>query len=247
MTRPSNQFIEQHYFELFRKVYSLPHGEIKYTDKPDVIIKGAQTIGIEIANLYISDGSDPASEQVQRVRREQVRKRAQLIHQTNGGRNIELSIDFEPSKPIVQIEPIAEAIASLAMSVQNQPSGALNRSFFGHIPELRFVYCNTNEYQDAQWRSVQTFEVPLLSVARLQQIVSEKSTKRHGYQKCDTYWLLLVVDFMDSAQDQQLNWPTDSRIVCSSFEQILVYKPQFNEVLNVPQAISDIWIPTVDC
>jgi hypothetical protein len=240
MTRPSNQFIEKHYFELFREAYSLPVGEIKYTDKPDVIIKGAQTIGIEIANLYISDGADPASEQVQRGRRENVRKRAQLIHQENGGRSIELSIDFEPNEPILQIEPVAQAIASLAMSVQNQPSGQLNRSLLNHIPEVRFIYCNSDEYPDAQWRSVQCFNVPLLSATRLQQLVAEKSDKRSGYQKCDVYWLLLIVDFMDSAQDQQLDWPSNSPMVCSAFEKVLVYKPQFNEVLNVPLLVSDI-------
>ncbi|MGO9619984.1 MAG: hypothetical protein ACLPT6_01085 [Desulfobaccales bacterium] len=42
----SNQKIERHYFELFRKIYQLPDGEIKFGDKPDVIINGDKRVDI---------------------------------------------------------------------------------------------------------------------------------------------------------------------------------------------------------
>ena len=51
MDRPSNAQIERHYFERFRNDFPLPAGEIIYTDKPDVIIRGGSTLGIEITNL----------------------------------------------------------------------------------------------------------------------------------------------------------------------------------------------------
>ena len=62
MSRPSNQTIEQYYFELFATHYDMPAGAVVFTDKPDVIVRGERTIGIEIANLYIASGADPASE-----------------------------------------------------------------------------------------------------------------------------------------------------------------------------------------
>src|SRR5271170_1864401 len=56
---------ERYYFEKFRLQAALPHGEITYGDKPDVIIAGDRTtIGIEITNLYLEDGKNSASEQV---------------------------------------------------------------------------------------------------------------------------------------------------------------------------------------
>lgn len=50
MSRPRNAEIERYYFELFRQVYAVPAGEIEYTDKPDVIVRGDSTLGIEITN-----------------------------------------------------------------------------------------------------------------------------------------------------------------------------------------------------
>ncbi len=63
MAKISNKEIEKNYFELFRKKYSLPLGQIEYGDKPDVIIYGPKKIGIEITNFYLEDGSLSKSEQ----------------------------------------------------------------------------------------------------------------------------------------------------------------------------------------
>src|SRR5688572_5031435 len=106
MSRPTNQTIERCYFELFASHYNMPAGAVVFTDKPDVIVRGERAIGIEIANLYVASGADPASEQVQRVRRLQVIERAQSLHYASGGRRIELSVDFDPKYPIRDIEPL---------------------------------------------------------------------------------------------------------------------------------------------
>jgi hypothetical protein len=68
----TNRDIEEHYFERFRKAYELPPGVVSYADKPDVLIKGSRTVGIEIANFYLQPGSAPGSEQRQRERRRDV-------------------------------------------------------------------------------------------------------------------------------------------------------------------------------
>lgn len=235
MSRPSNQTVERYYFELFRSHYEVPDGEIVFTDKPDIVVRGTQTIGIEIANLYITSGSDSASEQVQRTRRFQVLERAQKLHYDSGGRSTELSVDFDPEYPINELDPISQALAAIAKEVQNFPSGQVSPFLFKHVPELRFLYHNEQEYADAKWRSVQGHRVPSLSLERLSEIVSDKTKKLQAYQKCDVYWLLLVVDFMDFAQDQELNWPTGVVFDKSPFERILLYKPQFAQVVQVPQ------------
>jgi hypothetical protein len=45
---------------------------------------------------------------------------------------------------------------------------------------------------------------------------------------------MLVVDFMDPAQDQDLQWPVDAEQIRSPFERVLLYKPQFAQVVQVP-------------
>ena len=55
------------------------------------------------------------------------------------------------------------------------------------------------------------------------------------YQPCTEYWLLLVIDFMDAAQNQEIRLPVDFRLGESAFEKVLLYKPQFGEVVEVPK------------
>ena len=235
MSSQRNQTIERHYFEQFRSHYELPAGEIVFTDRPDVIVRGAKSIGIEIANLYLASGADPASEQAQRPRRLQILERAQELHRSSGGRRIELSVGFSPEHPICELDPIARALAAIATMIENDPSGPVIPARFGHVPELHYVYHNQNEYADAKWRHVPGYSVPLLSFERLRAQILDKTGKLRNYQLCDAYWLLLVVDFMDSAQDQDLQWPPGEVFTTTPFERILLYKSQFGEVLQVPQ------------
>lgn len=236
MPRPTNREIEQYYFDLFRSHYALPDGRIEYADKPDVIVHGARRLGIEIANLYIADGSDPASEQVQRRRREQVLERAQSLHLASGGRRIELSAAFDPREPILEIDPLARKLAEIAVRVQGSP-GQVDSLTFDHVPELTFLYHSGKEYSNAKWRCAQSYATPFVSVERVRQLVAEKAAKAVDYDKdCEAYWLLLVVDFMDPAQDAFVEWPDGTALARSPFERILIYKPQFGQVVEAPQA-----------
>ncbi len=85
MPKLSQSAVEQHYFEKFRNSFQLPSGTVAYGDKPDIIITGEMTIGIEITNFYLEEGANPASEQVQRKLRDAVLSMAQNIHHGNGG------------------------------------------------------------------------------------------------------------------------------------------------------------------
>jgi hypothetical protein len=234
MSRPSTRAVERHYFEQFRSHYQLPVGEVEYGDKPDVVIRGPETIGIEIARLYVRAGNDPASEQVQRVRRREVLDRAQALHLSTGGTRIELSVDFQPERPVTQVEPVAKALAALADRTAELPSGLIDPSLFADTPEVRLVYRNANEYIDATWRAVQSHTVPSLAIDRVRTVIREKAEKAQTYRHCNAYWLLLVVDLMDRAQDQDLEWPANGAAVESPFERVLLYKPQFGHVVQVP-------------
>ena len=94
MNKLSNQEIEKHYFEMFRKDYPLPPGSIMYGDAPDVILEGVKKIGIEITNFYIEDGSLSESEQSQKKLREKVVSTAQRMYLAEAGRNLRLHLDL---------------------------------------------------------------------------------------------------------------------------------------------------------
>jgi len=234
MGRLKNAQIEQHYFEQFRKDYQLPEGEVVYTDKPDVIVKGRKAhLGIEVTRLFIKPGTDMASMQVQHGRQERVLKQAQLNFVRNGGRGLELSIDFNPDFPILEIDRTALALSTLANHLVGRQSGLINKELFRHIESVRSVYLNSSEYPETKWHLTQVFSVPELSLDRLLDVVKEKSSKLSEYQICDQYWLLLIVDFMDPAQNQNLPSQTISLNVKTAYKKILIYKPQFREVVEL--------------
>lgn len=213
----------------------MPCGNVEYTDRPDVILNGPIRIGIEITNLYLESGDKPDSEQIQRRRRIMVLKRAQELFVAAGGPKTELSVGFNPSFPINKVEPVSVALSNLGQKMIGQPTQQVAKHDYKHIPELSFIYHNNITYTNAKWRLVQGFFVPVLNADRLQAIVNEKTAKASKYQPCDCYWLLVVVDFMDPAQDQNLVWPSGNTLLGGAFEKVFLYKPQFQEILEVPQ------------
>jgi hypothetical protein len=146
-TLPSNQEIERYYFEMFQKIYSLPPGEIKYADKPDVIIRGTRIYGIEITNLYVEDGTKLASEQRQSGLRRDAVALAQTLYERTGGPNIEMTFSFDGDHRIRNVGAVAEGIAKLAHRVSAWPNGPIQRHHFAEIPELKFAYLYARQLQ----------------------------------------------------------------------------------------------------
>ncbi len=215
--------------------FDLPNGEIVYTDKPDVIVRSKRSLGIEIANLYLTDGREPISEQSQMIFREKALTLAQEIFRGNGGPQIEITVGFDPRTPITNYRRLAESLSDLVDSLSGTPTGQVSRHRFDHVPELNFIYYNSTEYADAKWRVMQCYSTPNLSVPRVSELALQKEIKKASYQYCEQYWLLLVVDFMDPAQDQEVVWPVGKTIQASSYEKVIIYVPQFHHILVVPQ------------
>ncbi len=227
----TNREIEEHYFEQFRQIYQLPKGVVCHGDKPDVIIHGTKKIGIEITNFYIQSGSLPDSEQRQRRIRDDVVSEAHRLYLAGGGKRIELTFGFELSKPITlaRTKGLTRELAAIARANEGHPSGTLEMALFRSSPEISFVYINSCDYADPKWRVSQVHTLGLASKKEFEGIVRDKETKSVGYQKCDAYWLLIVVDWLDRAQDQEIR--VDGLHVTSTvFEKIIIYKPGFEYV-----------------
>jgi hypothetical protein len=71
-----------------------------------------------------------------------------------------------------------------------------------------------------------------MSVDRLTEIIREKEAKVRQYATCDAYWLLIVVEFIDSAQEQEIR--IDGLTIESDvFQKIIVYKPGFEHIVEI--------------
>ncbi|MDO9580437.1 MAG: hypothetical protein Q7J06_07705, partial [Bacteroidales bacterium] len=202
-------------------------------DKPDVILKDERKIGIEITNFFLEKGELPESEQIQRKAREKVVSKAQRIYQMENKKKIELTIGFDKEKPIRDQKNLVQKIVELAKRIEEGETGEIRRDIFRKIPEISFVYLNAKEYEDAKWRVVQVYSGRIMSRDRLIEIVRAKEVQSRQYKKCDAYYLLVVVDFIDAAQDQEIQIDGFERIRSEIFEKIIVYKTLFGHVLEV--------------
>ena len=229
MARESTRARERAYFEQFRQHFDLPAGEVEYGDAPDVIVRGDRTVGIELANLYLVDGGDPTSLQQQRRFRERVIAVAQAHYEAAGGARFEFTIGFDPRTPVTHVDRVGTALAEIALQAQVGDGGELLRSCHARTPEIHSINRTRSTYSDARWRGVQGFMVPLIDPKRVQDAVDAKLQKLPAYRRCDSHWLLLVVDFMDSAQDVELQWRADAELRRGGFDRVLIYKPQFAE------------------
>jgi hypothetical protein len=227
-----NPEIERYYFEMFQKDYRLPEGIVEYGDKPDVIIRGERPVGIEITNFFLEHGASSDSEQVQRKVRAQVVSKAQSIYQGNSNGGLELVVGFDRSVPIRDQNQLAERIADLAILNEGRKSGEIRRDHFQHIPELSFVWLIAEKLEPVRWRNSQVYSTPMMSLERLKEIIKEKEAKSRNYRPCSSYWLLVVVDFIDRAQDQEIRIDGFNTIHSEVFEKILVYKTAFGHILE---------------
>jgi hypothetical protein len=192
----TNRDIEQHYFEQFSEAYTLPEGTAEYADRPDVLLRGKRTIGIEITRFYLQPGGSPGSEQKQKPRREGVVSDAHQLHRRVGGKKFELTIGFNPDRPITSArrKALPKELAAFAASISAHASGLLDAELFEAMPEVASIYLNSKEYDDARWSVSQVYSVDLMSPAGLEKIVREKESKAAEYVPCDAYWLLIIVD-----------------------------------------------------
>jgi len=72
---------------------------------------------------------------------------------------------------------------------------------------------------------------PADATASLKSIVATKEAKSKSYRPCDAFWLLVIIDFFDRAQDQELS--DCEGLTSKGFEKIIVYKTVFGTVVEM--------------
>lgn len=222
MSAPSNDKIERHYLEQFRQTYSLPDGCIVYGDKPDLKIIGTRKIGIEIRNFFLQPGGNIRSEQRQKPLREAVVAEAYKRYMDAGGHAIGLTFCFDGRFPIEadRRRSLPKELAALAKQIEAQNGDILLE--LNQAPKEIFRLWNAGVYQGAKWTATKVHSFGLMSTSDLEAIIREKGEKASGYEGCDPYWLLIVVDGIDAAQEQEVR--IDGLHVNSTvFEKIIVF------------------------
>lgn len=236
MFKPSSDKIERHYFEKFRQVYQLPDGTVIYGDKPDVIVHGTRKIGIEMTSFFLKSGSDPDSEQRQRPLRGPIIEESWKLYRASGGRNdVNLTVCFDGSNPIspARRKKLPQELAALLHTIDNRESGAIEWHLFrDKMPEIWSVWLHSKQEVDAKWRLNGIHSPRLMDKSDLEAKVREKEVKSCEYERCDAYWLLVVVDGMDSAQDQEIRID-DPHVDSPVFEKIIAYEPLFGHIVEV--------------
>lgn len=190
-------------------------------------------IGIELTNAYIENGALPDSEQNQRKKREDVLSKAQQQYLANNGKRIEISFSFNKACSIRNKNKLIKEIVDLANRIDAVRTGAVRRDIFKNIPELDSVYINSTLYNEPKWKIFQVYTGSTMSPEKIGELLAYKEMKTVQYEKCDEYWLVIVVDFADPAQDQEI--PTDVfKLSSGIFKKIIIYKTVFNQILEIP-------------
>lgn len=63
-------------------------------------------------------------------------------------------------------------------------------------------------------------------------VLRVKEKRSEQYIPCDAYWLLVVVDFINSAQDQEIR-VDNIKLQSNVFEKIIIYKTAFEHLVEV--------------
>jgi hypothetical protein len=237
MAAKSNQEIERHYFELFRRIYPLPNGQVIYRDKPDIIIEGEKRLGIEVTIFYLERGELQQSEQNQRRIRKVVLERAQEMYIHKSGK-FEINFSFNRDHPIMNIQKLTCKIVQKMFELEKASlTEGISGYYLKDIPELDFVYINPNLYINPKWRNDQShIGFKTMSVDKIKQILIDKERKAEKYIKCGAYWLLLVIDSFDRAQEQiipQKILNGEVKLASDVYEKIIIFQTAPEYVLEL--------------
>ena len=227
-------------FETWMAFDDLPETRTDGFSGPDLIADSQHgTIGIELSHVYQKNGTDPKALQ------NQLPLRKLLIHEANkifmekfGVCDRDVHFGFGRDGAIQGSRPRQKLAKELACFVQEN---IVNEEFGqliwldSELLEGCSVFISSKTYEDAKWQECSVHETPVMDFDVLKNKISQKNKKLRHYIPCDQHWLLLVIDFWDSAQDQQLpraGWPA---LASTGFDKILIFKTVENECLELQQ------------
>ncbi len=160
-------------------------------------------------------------------------EKAHQHYRAKTSRGIELTANFNPNVPLTpaSCKMLPRQLAAFAAQNEHKPSGPYYGN--GLPPEILGLWLSNRDWPNPTWaRRGQVYSVEEMAVPRLLDIVAAKEAKAAEYERCDAYWLLVVVDWIDAAQEQEITI-SSPQLESSVYEKIIIYKPTFDEIVEV--------------
>lgn len=173
------------------------------SEAPDFIVKfGNELVGIEITELFVTDGSDARNLQAQESLAHRIVSNAKRLYEFSGAQHAHVSVHFAPRADLRSLNR-NETAAALAAFVRAQTLAVGQRVQWHQdyvrnvLPEI-ITYVQTlgvPERRMAHWTVPNAgWRVPLTETV-LQASVDEKAALLPTYaRRAPTNWLLLVAD-----------------------------------------------------
>lgn len=233
MARSKKLEREIYYFEQFRRHFPLPDGVVEYCDKPDLILRDPNSkairLGIEQTALYHKDGDSVTSEQKQSGLRLEVLELAEKEFKKHDDKDLRLSVCFNCENPIISTKNVAKDLFEYALKICPESH---NKTIINPpIKEISSIYVQWNV--GVPWQLSQVYSVPMMSKERLQSILDVKNRKATSYTICPELWLLVVIDFGNWGQDQEIDFGVES-LQSDHFSKVILFKTVFNQILEIP-------------
>ncbi len=210
--------VERHYFDRFRQLYQpFPEGLVTSTEEPDFLIAGRhQTIGVELTELHREVQSGQVPLQAMEAMRHRVVARAQELYVQSGGPPVRCTIFMQEAHiEKSQVEPLANAIASIAKRNLPLPNTSLsesydwtNRDYFPDIIDTVSVH-RLDAITETHFNCPGATWVPKLSSGDIIRTLEAKTPKYAAYRtRCDQAWLLINADI--GAMSTWFDFETDA-------------------------------------
>lgn len=225
-TKVTKKEKERRLLDAYLSMVPVDGAKIEEGEQPDFVLRGARSIGLEVTEFYIQDGANPASEQRQRERRDDVLAKAKVFYHSSGENRVGVTVGFDPANPIAnrrRSDSLARGLADFVRQIGDDWNGAVPRFRYQQDwPEIGFLYIVPATACWSEWRVQQVYNVGLVDPRQLERIVRAKERKAKAYRPCDALWLLISINWLDPDQDQQIG-VEPLKVPSAVFERIILF------------------------
>lgn len=215
---------------------TFPRGRLEDHEGPDFLLHAKdQVIGIEITQLYQSNGPGEFPPRQVESFHDKIIRQAENLYSIDGGPAVDVRAYFSPHCGGKRnVEFMAQTIAKWVAD----RSGELSQVVLCTIPDApegitSMSIANAFDTANPSWWAGSGGSVHVLTAETVQAKVEQKSTKVDSYRrKVERVWLLLVVDLFPLSGSFSLPASASQWAFRSQFERILLYSAEDSQVFE---------------
>ncbi len=190
---------------------------ISYRDKPDVIFYlNEKKIGVEETTL---NNRESPSEKIENSHKDLLKQLRSDLKDFNLG----IAILFDGNAEAIELRKTSKVISEKIKSKLPQSNNTIIIPT-DELPRCILGIKTWNELEETQVMKSAISSTMLTSSKMINSIIEEKNSKLENYDKCDEYWLLLVLKDYNLAK--QINFHSDfiasSNLMKSDFSKVFI-------------------------